>query len=117
MSESLKFDDGKPPIHLVDKEIIIELAKILQYGAGKYKVFDWQKGIPLSRYYSACQRHLMEWNSGENLDSESGLSHISHAACNLMFILYHLKHNAKVLDDRPKVLPETSQLSFWENSI
>jgi len=99
MSDAMKFDNGKPPIDLVSPELITEVAKVLGYGAEKYAPHDWKKGLPLSRYYSAAMRHLLAWNSGEEEDSESGLSHISHASCNLMFILYFMKNKPK-LDDR-----------------
>ena len=95
----MKFDEGKEPHDLIDKEIIIELAKVLGYGANKYEAHNWKIGLPISRYYSACQRHLLSFNSGETIDSESGLNHLGHAACNLMFMLYMLKHKPE-LDDR-----------------
>ena len=63
------------PIHLVDKELILETAKILGYGAEKYEAHNWRIGIPISRYFSAAQRHLLAWNDGEDNDPESGLPH------------------------------------------
>lgn len=102
MTKAMKFDDGKPPIDLVDKELIIEVAKILGYGAEKYEAHNWRTGLPLTRYYSAAMRHLMAWNDGEDVDPESGLSHISHAACNMMFILRLMKDKPE-LDNRPKI--------------
>ncbi len=96
-----KYDDGKPPIHLVDKEIIIELAKVLGYGANKYTANNWRSGLSFSRYYSACMRHLLSWNSGKDNDEESKLNHISHAATNLMFLI-NLMKNKPELDDRCK---------------
>lgn len=100
IKKAMKFDKGKPPIDLIDQEIILELAKVLGYGAEKYEAHNWKIGLPISRYYSACQRHLLAFNSGETNDPESGLSHLGHAACNLMFMLYMLKHKPE-LDDRP----------------
>lgn len=97
--KAMKFDGEKPRMDLVDKEIILELAKILTFGAEKYEAHNWKIGLPMSRYYSACMRHLLAWNSGETLDPESGLNHLSHASCNLMFMLYFTK-NKPHLDDR-----------------
>jgi len=99
VEEAMKFDNGKPPVHLVDKELILETAKILGYGAEKYEAHNWRMGIPISRYFSAAQRHLLAWNDGEDIDPESGLLHLAHASCNLMFLLYHTKNNPQ-LDDR-----------------
>lgn len=101
--KAMKFDHGKPPIDLIDQEIILELAKVLAYGAEKYEAHNWKIGLPISRYYSACMRHLLAFNAGETKDPESGLSHLGHATCNLMFMLYMLKYKPE-LDDRPSVL-------------
>lgn len=97
--KAMKFDDGKLPIDLIDQEIIIELAKVLGYGAKKYKAHNWKNGLPISRYYSALQRHILAFNNGETVDPESGLNHLGHAACNLMFMIYMMK-NKPHLDDR-----------------
>ena len=99
MNETLKYDTGKAPIHLVDSGVIIELAKVLGYGALKYEAHNWKNGLPISRYYSACMRHLLAFNDGETFDPESGLNHLGHAACNIMFMLYMLNHKPE-LDDR-----------------
>lgn len=100
IEKAMKFDHGKPPIDLIDSTIILELAKVLGYGAEKYEAHNWKIGLPISRYYSACMRHLLAFNDGETIDPESGLNHLGHAACNLMFMLYMLK-NKPELDDRP----------------
>ena len=114
--KAMKFDDGKPPIDLIDQEIILELAKVLGYGAKKYKAHNWKIGLPISRYYSACLRHLLAFNSGETFDSDSGLNHLGHAACNLMFMLYMLKHKPE-LDDRPEVQNKKPQVGFTSQDM
>lgn len=38
------------------------------------------------RYYHALQRHLEFWRSGEMNDPDTGLPHVAHAMCNMMFI-------------------------------
>ena len=35
----------------------------------------------------ATIRHLTAWRSGERLDPESGLPHLAHAACSVLFML------------------------------
>lgn len=114
IEKASKHDEGKAPIHLVDKEIIIELAKILEHGAEKYGAHNWRKGLPLSRYYSAAQRHLMAWNDGETNDADSGLNHLSHAACNLMFMIHFSKQEGNNLDDRPKLEKNASEKTLEE---
>ena len=46
-------------------------------------------------------RHLIAWSNGEDNDKESGLSHLGHAACNIMFLL-HMKKYRPDMDDRGK---------------
>jgi len=46
-------------------------------------------------------RHLTAWWAGEDLDPESGLHHLAHAACCLMFLLEYTQTHTE-LDDRPR---------------
>jgi hypothetical protein len=56
---------------------------------------DW------SRPESAGYRHLTAWSMGENTDPETGLSHLAHAACNMLFLLaYEIRGIGN--DDRPR---------------
>lgn len=84
----LKDDVGKLRMDLITPEIIIGMAEVLTYGANKYKPNSWQ-GCNPDLHYAACQRHLVKWKQGEFDDSETGLSHLKHAATNIMFLLYH----------------------------
>lgn len=94
-----KFDGGKPRLDLIPGEALTELGKVLAYGADKYAPGNWANGINHSRLIAACYRHLSAYNSGEDIDPESGLSHVSHAMCNLAFLVWHIEHR-KDLDDR-----------------
>lgn len=96
-----KHDGGKPMMGLISSKFLIGLAKVLTFGAGKYAAHNWRKGFVLSRPYDALQRHLTAWNDGEDLDPESGLNHLDHAACELMF-LRELAETHPELDDRYK---------------
>lgn len=94
-----KFDGGKPPLSLLDPYALTEVAKVLAFGADKYDKHNWRRGISYSRLIDAALRHLMDFNSGEDLDPESKLSHIAHASCCLMFLLWMVQHRSD-LDDR-----------------
>jgi hypothetical protein len=94
-----KFDEGKPPLSLLDPYALTEVAKVLAFGAEKYDKHNWRRGISYSRLIDAALRHLMDFNSGEDLDPESKLSHIAHASCCLMFLLWMVQ-NRSDLDDR-----------------
>lgn len=89
--EGLKFDDGKLRWDLLPLDCIEDLVKILTFGANKYGVNNWQK-VEEDRYFAALMRHLVASRLGELNDSESGLSHLSHAMCNVLFLLWIEKH-------------------------
>lgn len=63
------------------------VAKVLMFGAEKYGPDNWRKGGPWVEVYECQQRHMQSWLDGEDLDPESGLPHLAHAACNLAFLI------------------------------
>jgi len=96
-----KDDLGKPRLDLVPPMALLEVAKVMTYGASKYQVGNWAKdGSTYNRYYAACMRHMLQWQSGENLDCETDLNHIAHAASNLLFLLALILMGKKNADDR-----------------
>lgn len=98
---ALKFDSGKPQMGLISSKFLKGLAQVLTFGAKKYAAHNWRKGFTWSRPYDALQRHLNDFNDGHDLDEETGLPLLYHAACELMFLaeLYEVR---KDLDDRYK---------------
>jgi len=92
---TLKFDDNKPRWSLLPFREVEEVVKVLTHGAKKYThdgisgADNW-KTVPdrQNRYFSACLRHLTAWKNGERLDQETGLSHLSHAICCLLFMMW-----------------------------
>ena len=98
---ALKFDDGKLPPHLLSTEAMNQTAAVLQFGADKYAAHNWRKGFVWSRPLAAAMRHITAFNAGEDKDPESGLSHLAHAACCIMFLLEFEKTHQE-LDDRYK---------------
>lgn len=96
-----KFDGGKPPISLISTIALVEEARVLDFGRQKYDAHNWRKGMQWSRLLDAALRHITSFNSGEDKDPETGLSHLAHARCCLGFLLdYELNHPEK--DDRYK---------------
>ena len=100
--EFLKNDNGKPEFELLPLDLMSDVNKVLQHGASKYGVNNWRKpeGFKLSRCYNALLRHMFAWWRGEDNDPETGITHLAHAMCNLLFLMYHFKNN-KQTDDRP----------------
>jgi hypothetical protein len=82
-----KFDSEKPEYGLLPPLCLDEVARVLTAGAKKYDRDNWKyvEDGP-RRYFDAAQRHLWAYKRGENLDPETGMSHIAHAICSLMFI-------------------------------
>lgn len=65
------------------------VAQVLTFGANKYDRDSWQT-VPNAkvRYEDALYRHLNAWAMGEHKDPETGLPHLAHAACNILFLLH-----------------------------
>lgn len=96
-----KFDTGKPRLELLSSAAMVEIAKVMTFGAKKYDAHNWRKGFAWSRLLGAALRHTLAFLGGEDKDPETGLSHIAHAACCLMFLLEHEADKLGV-DDRYK---------------
>lgn len=96
-----KFDGGKRPVNLVAPDFIFAVSDVLAFGAAKYAAWSWSEGKPWSKDLAATQRHLLSWASGEDCDPESGLSHLAHAACDIMFLIVSQLHGLGT-DDRKK---------------
>lgn len=98
---AMKFDDDKLPVNLLSSEALFQTAAVLKFGADKYHEHNWRDGFAWSRPLAAAMRHIMAFNDGEDKDPESGLSHLAHAACCIMFLLEFEKTHPD-LDDRYK---------------
>lgn len=98
---ALKYDSDKPDLSLVSRELMEQLARVREFGAKKYSRNNWKKGFKYNRSIAAALRHIMAFNSGENLDSESGLSHVAHAIACLEHLLNDIANHPEN-DDRTK---------------
>lgn len=87
----MKYDADKPRMDLLVSgcpNALEAIASVLTFGAKKYAAHSWQT-VPNGdeRYLAAQLRHITAVQKGEQLDPESGLHHLAHAACNALFIL------------------------------
>lgn len=101
--KSLRYNEGKLRIDLLPPYAIGEIAKVFTYGANKYTTHNedgsikergdnnWKKGQPWMGIIASTKRHLEAFTSGEDFDKESCLSHIAHAATNLIFLLEYYR--------------------------
>lgn len=94
-----KHDSGKPRMDLLDRLALEDVARVLGFGAEKYAAHNWRSGLPTSRLIAAALRHTHAFNDGEDNDPESGLPHLAHAMCCLMFAL-NMHKTRPDLDDR-----------------
>ena len=96
-----KYDTEKVMMQLFPPEAIVEISRVLTYGAKKYAPRNWEKGIEYSRVFGALQRHLWAWWGGEENDPESGLTHLAHAGCCLVFLIAFEKRHMQEFNDKP----------------
>lgn len=96
--QSAKADMGKLELSLVNPELVKAVAEVRMYGTEKYGDSEnWRKVEP-KRYVDALYRHLLAYIEGNEVDEESGLSHLAHMACNISFLLdkgYLKEHEEK----------------------
>lgn len=110
--EGRKDDQGKPRWDLLPPDGLEEIVKVLTFGANKYNDRNWEHGMKWGRCFRALMSHSWAWWRGEDKDPETGLSHMAHAGCCLLFLLSYELRNAGT-DDRPKefhnVRPDTTE--------
>jgi hypothetical protein len=109
MSETVKKDTNpkdavgtkKVPMSTIPGPVIMEAGLALLEGARKYGRHNYREaGVRASVYYDATFRHLMAWWEGEDIDPDSGLSHVTKAIAGLIVLRDSMmKGNWK--DDRP----------------
>ena len=96
--KSLRFNEGKPDYSLIPLSTLKEVCHVLEYGATKYARGNWLKPTPWEVSFGCLMRHMGAWQSGEDLDPESGRSHLAHAACNILQMLHQLENHPEELE-------------------
>ena len=97
---------------------LFDLARVYNMGAQKYSAHNFRKGYEWSKSFNSLMRHLLAFWGGEDLDPESGLPHISHAAWHCFtlhsFMIEHPEH-----DDRYKGVADSpdgyGNIDEWAN--
>lgn len=83
----------------LDPQSIMKVAEVAGFGEQKYARLNYLRGYDWSLSYDACQRHLHAFWSGQDLDPESGLPHLAHAAWHCLAMLAFMQHGLGT-DDR-----------------
>lgn len=69
--------------------MLLEIAKVLTFGAGQYGDNNWQDvDGSRGRYAGASMRHYIDWQLGNKIDKESGCHVLAHQICSIMFLLH-----------------------------
>lgn len=95
----------KTGVQMIAPQFIEGVGDVLTYGAQKYAPNNWMRGMSWSVVFGGILRHLFAWFRGEDIDLKekggSGLPHLLHAACGLMFLYYYTtRPEHKQFDDR-----------------
>jgi len=85
----VKYDSGKLQWTLLPFRALKEVVEVLSFGAKKYSPDNWMI-VPdaRTRYVDAAFRHLTDWQVSEKLDGETRKSHLAHAICCLLYLLW-----------------------------
>jgi len=85
----IKYDAAKKRWSLLPLQEVEDIVAVLEFGAQKYSPDNW-KFVPNAkqRYFDAMIRHMMAWWGGEKDDQESGMRHLAHAGCCLLFLMW-----------------------------
>ena len=98
MSQEAKADAGKIDLTLVPRQIIWDIGEVRMFGVKKYKDPDNWKRVEKKRYRAAAMRHFLAYlEDPESVDEESGITHLSHLACNIAF-LCEMEHKKEEIE-------------------
>lgn len=94
----------------VEREVSIAMMEgAMKYGAYNYRV----AGVRASVYFDATREHMNSWWAGEDIDPDSGISHITKAIASL-YVLRDAMIQNKWQDDRP---PEFINLKDYKAGL
>lgn len=100
-----KDDAGKPRTDLLPAGALLEVAKVLGSGADRYGADNWRRGMAWRRLIGAALRHMFAFAKGEDRDPETGLSHMAHCCCCVLFLLTYqlekLGHDDRAREGNP----------------
>ena len=92
----------KPSYAAVPVPVLYEVGAALTEGARKYGGYNWRvAGVRTSVYIDATRRHLDSFWEGEDIDPDSGLSHITKAIASLTVFRDAQIQGMVANDDRP----------------
>ena len=86
--DTAKADTGKPRPTLVPVSLIRAVTAVREYGTAKYHDPKNWRTVESQRYRDALYRHWLAYlEDPHGVDTESGLPHLWHVACNVAFLI------------------------------
>lgn len=86
--QGMKFDDGKRDFTLLPWDSVENIVEVLEFGAKKYSRDNWRYVDDAKhRYTKAALRHMIAYTKGEIDDPESGMPHLAHLGCCILFLM------------------------------
>ena len=99
IQECKRFNENKPKWSLIDFKSLEPLVRVMEMGMSKYGYNNWKAGRSFTETLESLLRHIIAWKETKSTDDESGITHLAHAAANVMFLL-QMEQNSPEFDDR-----------------
>ena len=89
---------GKTNWNLINLKDLEGIIKVREHGVIKYKNPDNWKLVDYREYFNALKRHIVEMDDKGifSVDDDSGLLHIDHCLCNLMFLSHFYRQTKDI---------------------
>ncbi len=82
-----KYDGAKSRMDLLPAKALEMVGFVLRHGAREYAPHNWRKCKNPEKYLAAALRHIFKHLDDNFTDRDSGLLHLAHAACSVLFAL------------------------------
>ena len=89
--KGLRYNQGKIRVDLLPPFSINEVAKVFTEGSKKYSDNNWRRGQLWTTTLASLKRHLLEWESGKDVDPEDGCLLMAKVATNAIFLTEYSK--------------------------
>lgn len=88
MNPKVAEGDKKPQLQLIPLAALVAAAGAFSDGCNKYGPANWRtSGVSKGVYVGAALRHLLAYNEGDRIASDSGVHHLGHAIACLSILL------------------------------
>ena len=109
--------EAKPSMSLCPPVAMQAMARVMRNGADKYGPWNWRdQPISMSVYLDAIGRHWSAMCAGEDLDPDSGLSHLAHIMAGCGIIMDAVDQGC-MTDDRPQTRAKPATLLVEMDNI